>query len=253
MKILLSPAKTLDFGRNLPTSRGTQPKFINDSALLINVLKSKCKKEIADLMNISDKLAQLNFDRYQDFSLPFTKENARPAVFAFAGDVYEGFDAYTLKEKHYDKIQSSLRILSGLYGLLRPFDLIQPYRLEMGVKLEANGKKNLYDFWKEKLTIELNSQLNDEEMLLNLASVEYVKAVDSSKLKVPMVSPIFKDFKNGELKIISFYAKKARGSMARFVIENNIHTIEDLKSFDLDGYNYSELYSENNYVPVFVR
>src|SRR5690606_25524696 len=165
---------------------------------------------------------------------PFTKQNARPAVYAFAGDVYTGLDAYTISSEKIDLLQDSLRILSGMYGILRPLDLIQPYRLEMGTKLSINRKKDLYSFWKKTLTETLNNELEDNELFLNLASVEYFSVIDAKKLKVPVVSPVFKDFKNGELKIISFFAKKARGSMARFAIENNVKNLDELKAFDVD-------------------
>ena len=204
-------------------------------------------------MDISDKLAELNYQRYKEFNLPFTKENARPAVYAFAGDVYTGLDAYTIPSDKLDLLQDSLRILSGMYGLLRPLDLIQPYRLEMGTKLTVNRKKDLHSFWKKTLTETLNTELEDGELFLNLASVEYFNAIDEKKLKVPVVSPVFKDFKNGELKIISFFAKKARGSMTRFTIDKNVKILDELKAFDYDGYSYSEKYTEKENEPVFIR
>ena len=204
-------------------------------------------------MDISDKLAELNYQRYKEFSPPFTKENARPAVYAFAGDVYLGLDAYTIPSEKIALLQDSLRILSGMYGLLLPLDLIQPYRLEMGTKLPINRKKDLYSFWKKALTETLNAELETDELFINLASVEYFSAIDDKKLKVPVVSPIFKDFKNGELKIISFFAKKARGSMARFAIDKNVKSLEELKVFDYDGYAFSEKYTTKENEPVFVR
>ncbi len=253
MKIVISPAKTLDFKTELPTKRATQPQFIEQAIQINNTLEKKSKKAIGDLMNLSDKLAQLNYQRYKEFHTPFTSENARPAVFAFAGDVYTGLDAFSISSKKIDDLQDSLRILSGMYGLLKPLDLIQPYRLEMGTKLTVNRKKDLYTFWKNTLTETLNSELEAEELFINLASVEYFNAIDEKKLKVPVVSPVFKDFKNGKLKIISFFAKKARGSMARFAIDTNVKTIEDLKGFDYDGYHYSEAYTVNENEPVFIR
>ncbi len=204
-------------------------------------------------MDISDKLAELNYQRYKEFTLPFTKQNARPAVYAFAGDVYIGLDAYTIPSEKLDLLQDSLRILSGMYGMLRPLDLMQPYRLEMGTKLPINRKKDLYSFWKKTLTETLNEELEDGELFLNLASVEYFSAIDAKKLKVPVISPVFKDFKNGELKIISFFAKKARGSMTRFAIDKNVKTLDELKAFDYDGYSYSEKYTEKDNEPVFIR
>ena len=253
MKIVVSPAKTLDFESKLPTTRATQPKFLADAEMINNKLESKSKKAIGKLMDISDKLAELNYQRYKQFNTPFTKQNARPAVYAFAGDVYTGLDAYTIPSGKIDLLQDSLRILSGMYGLLRPLDLIQPYRLEMGTKLPVNRKKDLYSFWKKTLTDTLNSELKEGELFLNLASVEYFSTIDAKKLKVAVVSPVFKDFKNGELKIISFFAKRARGSMSRFAIDNNVKTLDELKAFDYDGYGYSEEYTEKESEPVFIR
>lgn len=253
MKIVVSPAKTLDFESKLPTTRATQPKFLEEAELINNKLERKSKKAVADLMSISDNLAELNYQRYKEFSTPFTKENARPAVYAFAGDVYTGLDAYTIPKDKIDVLQNSLRILSGMYGMLRPLDLIQPYRLEMGTKLSVDRKKDLYAFWKKSLTETLNNELKDGELFINLASVEYFKAIDEKKLNVPVISPVFKDYKNGELKIISFFAKKARGSMARFAIDRNIESLEDLKAFDYNGYGYSEEYTEKAHEPVFIR
>ncbi len=253
MKIVISPAKTLDYDSKLPTARATQPKFLEEAELINNKLERKSKKAIGKLMDISDKLAELNYQRYKEFNTPFTKKNARPAVYAFAGDVYTGLDAYTIPSEKIDLLQDSLRVLSGMYGLLRPLDLIQPYRLEMGTKLPINRKKDLYAFWKKPITEALNDELEDDELFLNLASVEYFNAIDEKKLKVPVISPVFKDFKNGELKIIAFYAKKARGSMARFAIDKNVKSLDGLKAFDYDGYGYSEKYTEKESEPVFIR
>lgn len=253
MKIVISPAKTLDYKSKLPTTRATQPKFLEEAELINNKLERKSKKAISDLMSISDKLAELNYQRYKEFSTPFTKENARPAVYAFAGDVYTGLDAYTIPSEKLDLLQDSLRILSGMFGMLRPLDLMQPYRLEMGTKLAVDRKKDLYAFWKKTLTETLNDELKDDELFLNLASVEYFNAIDEKKLKVPVIAPVFKDFKNGELKIISFFAKKARGSMTRFAIDNNVKTLDDIKAFDYDGYGFSEEYTEKENEPVFIR
>lgn len=253
MKIVVSPAKTLNYKSQLPTTRATQPKFLEEAELINNKLERESKKAISELMDISDKLAELNYQRYKEFSTPFTKKNARPAVYAFAGDVYTGLDAYSLPTEKIDLLQDSLRILSGMYGILRPLDLMQPYRLEMGTKLSINRKKDLYAFWKKTLTESLNSELKDDELFLNLASVEYFSAIDEKKLKVPVISPVFKDFKNGELKIISFYAKKARGSMTRFAIDNNVKTLDELKSFNYDDYGFSEEYTEKENEPVFIR
>tara|TARA_B100000949_G_C14176077_1_gene405414 strand:- start:118 stop:882 length:765 start_codon:yes stop_codon:yes gene_type:complete len=254
MKIVVSPAKSLDFESKLPTNRATQPIFLDQAEILNKKLERKTKAEISDLMSISDKLADLNYHRYKSFTTPFTKENSRPAVYAFDGDVYSGLDAYTIPVKKLDLLQNTLRILSGLYGVLKPLDLMQPYRLEMGTKLKSGKNEDLYDFWGEKITKELNKELEDDELFLNLASQEYFKSVKTDKLKVPVITPIFKDYKNGKLKIISFYAKKARGSMVRYVIDKEVSSIDELKGFDYDGYGYSEQYSnpdKNEF--VFVR
>ena len=253
MKIVISPAKSLDFETKLPTTRGTQPKFLEEAEALNNKLERKSKKAIGELMGISDKLANLNYQRYKDFSTPFTNKNARPAVYTFAGDVYQGLDAFTIPEDKIDLLNDTLRILSGMYGMLRPLDLIQAYRLEMGTSLKINRKNNLYEFWGDKVTKVLNDELEEGEILLNLASQEYFRVIDPEKIKVPVISPIFKDFKNGKLKIISFFAKKARGSMARYVIDNDTKTLRGLKGFDYDGYSYSEQYTEKEEAPVFIR
>lgn len=253
MKIVVSPAKSLDFETKLPTTRGTQPQFLDQAATLNNKLERKSKKAIAELMSISDNLAALNYQRYKDFETPFDKKNARPAVYAFAGDVYHGLDAYSISENKIDLLQRTLRILSGMYGVLRPLDLIQPYRLEMGTDLKINRKKNLYEFWGNQVTETLNNELEKGETFLNLASQEYFKVIDPKKLNAPVIAPVFKDFKNGQLKIISFFAKKARGSMARYVIDHDTKTLRGLLGFDYDGYAYSEQHTENELEPVFIR
>lgn len=253
MKIVISPAKSLDLESALPTNRTTQPQFLEKAEKINSKLERKTKKDISELMNISDKLAELNYHRYREFSTPFSKENARPAIYTFAGDVFVGLDAYSIPTEKMDVLQDSLRILSGMYGILRPFDLMQPYRLEMGTKLAIDRKKDLYEFWKEDLTNKLNDELKKGELFLNLASVEYFKAIDAKNLKVPVVSPVFKDLSKGKLKIVSFYAKKARGSMSRFAIDNNIKSLDDVKAFDRDGYLYSEEFTEKELEPVFIR
>lgn len=204
-------------------------------------------------MGISDKLAELNWERNQKFETPFTLENARPAIYAFNGDVYQGLDAYTMPTRKMEKLQEILRILSGLYGVLRPLDLIQPYRLEMGTPLKVGRKKNLYEFWKKTVTENLNSELEEGELFINLASNEYFGAVDAKTLKVPVITPVFKDWKNDKLKVISFFAKKARGSMVRYIIDKNVKTLEDLRGFDYDEYMYSEERTVNKNEPVFIR
>ncbi|MGJ8667631.1 MAG: peroxide stress protein YaaA [Patiriisocius sp.] len=253
MKIVVSPAKSLDYKNKLPTTRGTQPKFLEQAETLNAKLERKSKKAVADLMDISDKLAELNYQRYKDFTVPFTKSNARPAAYAFAGDVYTGLDVYTIKEEKIDLLQNTLRILSGMYGVLRPLDLMQPYRLEMGTNLKIQRNNNLYEFWGNTVTETLNDELEEGELFLNLASQEYFKVINPKLLKTEVISPVFKDFKNGKLKIISFYAKKARGSMARYVIDTNAQTLEDIKGFDYDEYRFSEEHTENENEPVFIR
>ncbi|OUS13421.1 hypothetical protein A9Q93_09250 [Nonlabens dokdonensis] len=253
MKILLSPAKSLDYKTKLPTSRGTQPLFAEDAIKINAKLERMSKKEVAALMSISDKLADLNYQRYKEFEENFTKENARPAIYAFAGDVYTGFDAYSLDTDHLDYAQQALRILSGMYGYLRPLDLLQPYRLEMGTSLPIERNKNLYEYWKDKVTPSLNKELEEKELLVNLASNEYFKVIDKKNLKGELVSPIFKDYKNGKLKVISFFAKKARGTMARYLVENEINSLDGIKNFAQDDYKFSESETVKENEPVFVR
>ncbi len=253
MKIVISPAKSLDFESKLPTTRYSQPQFLEQAEKLNKVLIKKNPKALAKLMNISNNLAELNWERNQNFSIPFSTANARPAIYAFNGDVYMGLDAYTIPENKLDKLQDTLRILSGLYGILKPLDLMQPYRLEMGTQLKIGRKKNLYEFWKKQLTDQLNSELQDGELFINLASNEYFGAIDEKKLKVPVITPIFKDWKNDKLKVLSFFAKKARGSMVRYIIDTNAKTLEDIKGFDQDGYIFSKEHTLKGNQPVFIR
>lgn len=253
MKIVVSPAKSLDYETALPTDRHTNPCFLAEAERLNKLLKKKSARSLSKLMSISNNLGALNWQRNQDWSLPFTKDNARPAVYAFNGDVYTGLDAYSLPQDKLDKLQDSLRILSGLYGVLKPLDLIQPYRLEMGTKFPVGKNKNLYEFWKKKVTQLLNEELEDDELFLNLASNEYFGAVDVKALKVPVITPVFKDWKNGQLKMISFFAKKARGLMVRYIIDTNARTIDDLKGFDYEGYGFSEEHSTKPNELVFIR
>ena len=253
MKIVISPAKSLDLTSELPTQEATQPLFLEQSAVLNEAIKKQKPSELSKLMSISEKLADLNWQRNQDWELPFTLENARPAVYTFDGDVYTGLNAYNLPAEKIPAMQDSLRILSGLYGLLKPLDLMQAYRLEMGTKFGVNGAKNLYEFWKPTIAEQLNKELKDNELFVNLASNEYFKAIDTKVLKVPVIAPVFKDWKNDKLKIISFYAKKARGSMSRYLIDNNVENLDQLKGFTVDGYAYSEEYTTKENEPVFVR
>jgi cytoplasmic iron level regulating protein YaaA (DUF328/UPF0246 family) len=203
-------------------------------------------------MDISAKLADLNWQRNQDWHLPFTAENARQAVYAFDGDVYTGLDVYTLPEAKVSVLQDKLRILSGLYGLLKPLDLMQAYRLEMGTTMPIGKNKNLYEFWKKTITKALNDELQKDELFLNLASNEYFSAVDAKMLKVPVITPEFKDYKDGKLKMISFFAKKARGLMVRYIIDTNAETIDDLKGFNYEGYAFDANLSKGNTL-VFTR
>lgn len=253
MKIVLSPAKSLDFERPIPTAKFTQPEFLEQSEKLIKVLVKKNPRSLSKLMSISNDLAELNWERNQKFSLPFTPENARPAIYAFNGDVYQGLDAYSISENKLEKLQDTLRILSGLYGVLKPLDLIQPYRLEMGTQIKIGRKKNLYDFWKQSVTNFLNDELEDGELFINLASNEYFGAVDEKKLKTNVITPVFKDWKNDKLKVISFFAKKARGSMVRYIVDTDAKTLEDIRGFNLDEYIYSKEHTLRENQPVFIR
>ncbi|MEL0457564.1 peroxide stress protein YaaA [Flavobacteriaceae bacterium SZ-1-7] len=252
MKLVLSPAKSLDFESKLPIETYTQPQFLNQSERLNKLLKKKSAKSLSKLMSISDALGQLNYERNQTWELPFTKDNARQAIYAFSGDVYRGLDAYTIPPDSIEKLQNTVRILSGLYGLLKPTDLIQPYRLEMGTKMPVGTKKNLYEFWKKDIVKALNEELEDGELFLNLASNEYFKAIDVKALKVPVVTATFKDFKNGEYKTIMTYAKLARGFMTRYIVDTNANTIDDVKGFNYEGYNFSEPMSSETEL-VFIR
>ena len=240
MLIVLSPAKSLDYKTPVKVKAPTLPEFVSESAKLIAELKKLSPQEVANLMGLSDQLAALNVGRYRDWSKKFTDENSKPAIYAFDGDVYDGFDVKTLKAKSIDFAQDHVRILSGLYGALRPLDLMQPYRLEMGTSFKNARGKDLYAFWGERVTDSLKSVLEKQKkpVLLNLASEEYFKVLQAKNLECPVISPIFQDGKDGKYKIISFYAKRARGLMARYVVENRITDPADLKGFNLDGYKY---------------
>lgn len=252
MKIIISPAKSLDFETEMPTDRFTRSAFMKESKLVNSIIRKKSPKELSELMDISDNLAELNWKRNKQFKTPFNPENARPAIYAFNGDVYIGLDAYSIPTDKLDDLQGKLRILSGLYGLLKPLDLVQPYRLEMGTQLPIEESKNLYDFWKTKLTASLNKELKKGELFINLASKEYAGAIDFKALKATVITPDFKDYKDGKLKMISFFAKKARGMMVRYIIDTDAKTIDDLKGFDYEGYRYDESLSKGNNL-VFTR
>jgi hypothetical protein len=240
MKIIISPAKSLDFESKATTSLYTQPRFLEQSIKLNKKLKTLSRKKLSELMKISDDLASLNYDRNQNWQTPFELDNAKQAIFSFTGEVFRGIDVNTIPEDKLPIMQDNLRILSGLYGLLKPLDLIQPYRLEMGTKLKVGRTENLYKFWSNELADSLNSELDKDELLVNLASSEYFKALPKKVLKVPMITPVFKDLKNGEYKTIMTFAKKARGLMVRYIIENDIKTIEGLKGFNVNDYRFSE-------------
>ncbi|WP_168383737.1 peroxide stress protein YaaA [Acinetobacter indicus] len=238
MLALISPAKTLDYESALPTGSHTLPRLLAHSQELIDVSRTLSASEIANLMSVSEKIANLNVERFRDWQADFDFSNARQALFAFKGDVYTGLDAYSLKDQDIDYAQQHLRMLSGLYGLLRPLDLMMPYRLEMGTKLKNPRGSNLYEFWGTIITDLINEDLAaaKSELLVNIASDEYYKSVKESKIQAEIIKPVFLDQKNGKYKVISFYAKKARGLMARYIIENKIERAEDLKGFNSDGY-----------------
>jgi len=254
MKILVSPAKSLDFEKDLPVSYTTVPYFEKEATQINELLKKKSPKSLQKLMHISDKLAQLNWERNQQFAPEENQSKmSRAAIFAFNGDVYTGLDAYTMKEDSIEHLQKELRILSGLYGILKPLDAIQAYRLEMGTVLRIGRSKNLYEFWKQKVTQRLNEELNDGEIVVNLASKEYFSVLDIKALNAPLVSPEFKDYKNGKLKVISFFAKKARGMMARYLVDHKATDLDHIRSFESEGYRYSEEATSSEFTPVFIR
>ena len=238
MLIVLSPAKTLDFESPIKVNKTTEPDFIPRSAELISTLRTMPPAQIGSLMSISDSLAQLNVARYASWSKKFTPDNSRPAMLAFDGDVYEGLDARSLNARQLDWAQKNLRILSGLYGLLRPLDLMQPYRLEMGTRLVTKRGKDLYAFWGDQITEALNESLKAAKAgaLVNLASEEYFKSVKPAKLDRPVITPVFEEWKGGRYKIVSFFAKRARGLMARYAIEHKLTKPEQLKDFNSEGY-----------------
>ena len=245
MKILLSPAKSLNFKSNLPTEIHSEPCFLKEANFLNSILKSKTPAEISELMHISSSLGELNYERFQEWSSSPNKENARQAIYAFSGDVYKGIDSYTIKNDKLDFMQNNIRILSGHYGLLKPLDLIQPHRLEMGTKMPFNRYKNLYEFWKKQVSLELNEQISENEPVLNLASNEYFKVIDSKVIDSPIYSVNFKQYRDGDFKTIAIYSKKARGLMTRFIIDNQIDSIDDVKSFNYDGYVFHEEFSKD--------
>ena len=254
MIIVIAPAKTLNENPVHITSQFTIPYFLKESTILAEELKNYSLDKLAELMSINPKLAELNFRRYLLWSDDFTVENAKPALLMFNGEVYSGLKASTLKEKDLIYAQNKLRILSGLYGILRPLDLMKPYRLEMGTALKNVAGKDLYAFWGDKITLAVNEILarQKEKTLVNLASREYFKVIDAAKIKGRIITPVFKESRPDGFKMITIYAKKARGLMTRFIIENRIGKSEDLKHFDSEGYFYSENMSGEDEL-VFIR
>ena len=253
MKMVISPAKSLNFDSNLPTDKNSNPFFLAEAKRINELLREKSPRELSELLKISDKLGGLNWERNQNFKTPFNPDNARPAIYAFDGDVYSGLDVYSLSEDKISAMQNSLRILSGLYGILKPLDLIQPYRLEMGTNFPFDTHKNLYDFWKDKVTDFLIKELDQGELFVNLASNEYFSSINSKLLNNRIITPQFKDFKNGKLRMISFYAKKARGMMVRYLLELEEISVENLLGFNYGGYAYSEENTKSSLSPVFIR
>lgn len=252
MKIIISPAKSLDFETPANTSLHTVPRFLDDSEKLNKKLKSLSAKKIGALMNISQELSTLNYERNQEWSTPFTLTNSKQAIYAFTGEVFRGIDIHSLEQEKLPLVQDRLRILSGLYGLLKPLDLMQPYRLEMGTKLAIGKSKNLYSFWGDAISNAINEEQTTDDILVNLASNEYIKAVNRKILAPKIVTPVFKDFKNGQYKTIMTFAKKARGLMVRYLIDHNIKSIEGIKSFNIDNYSYTEDLSSEDEL-VFTR
>jgi cytoplasmic iron level regulating protein YaaA (DUF328/UPF0246 family) len=254
MLVVISPAKNLDYDTPAATDIFTQPEMLDDSQTLIKHCQKLSPAKIGSLMKISDKLAGLNADRYASWHTPFDTENARQALLAFNGDVYTGLDASSFSQEDFDYAQQHLRILSGLYGVLRPLDLMQAYRLEMGTKLDTGKDKNLYQFWDERISRKLNEAIDiqGDNVLVNLASNEYFKAVKLKSLNAEIYTPVFQDCKNGQYKVISFFAKKARGMMARYILQNQLTEISQLKEFDTAGYRFSAPKSKGNEL-VFTR
>jgi uncharacterized protein len=251
MIIVVSPAKSLYDRSPIQFDAYSEAVFLPEAEKIVSVMKKKKPAQLADMMGISPKLAELNHQRFQVWSLPFTPENSWQAALMFNGDVYQGLKAETFSVPEFETAQQKLRILSGVYGLLKPLDLIQPYRLEMGTNVSIARKKNLYEFWKTKITAKLNQEFseNGQNVLINLASNEYFGAVDTKKLKARIITPAFKEHKNGHYQMVSFFAKRARGLMSRFIIQNNISDPEEIKAFDLEGYYFNnQLSKENNWV-----
>jgi len=254
MLIVISPAKTLNMEVPAPSDFYTTPQYLEKSQQIINTIKKKNIKKLEELMGISTQLAQLNYERFQKWHYPYTPYEAKQAVFAFRGDVYTGIDIDTFSTEQLVYTQDHLRILSGLYGVLKPMDLILPYRLEMGTHLSVGRKKNLYEFWDHLITDDVKKAITsqNDDILINLASNEYYKSIDKKKLNAQIITPVFKDFKNGQYKMISFFAKKARGMMSRFILQNKLTKVEDLKHFEEEGYFFNDKLSTET-SPTFTR
>lgn len=254
MLIVISPAKNLDYETEVPIKKSTKAMMLPQAQELVDVLQKMPPQALSKLMSISDKLGSLNFDRYQAWELPFKKSAARQALLAFKGDVYLGLDAYAFSDEDFAFAQEHLRILSGLYGVLRPLDSILPYRLEMGTKLKNAKGKDLYQFWGDSITQQLNKQLkkNQSDTLVNLASNEYFKSVQLDTLNADVVTPVFKEWKNGQFKVLSFFAKKARGLMSAYIIKNKITHADQIKDFDWEGYSFNDELSKDR-TWVFTR
>ena len=248
MIIVISPAKSLNDHSPIQLEKFTEADFLPEAEKIVSVMKKKKPAQLAKLMDISPKLAELNFQRFQAWELPFSLENSWQAVLMFNGDVYQGLKAETFLAAEFETAQQKLRILSGVDGLLKPLDLIQPYRLEMGTTIGIAGKKNLYEFWKTKITAKLNQEQaqNKKAILINLASNEYFSAIDTKKLKARIITPSFKEQKEGKYQMVSFFAKRARGLMSRFIIQNNISDPEEIKAFDMEGYYFNNQLSKVN-------
>jgi len=254
MLIVVSPAKTLDYETPPKTKKFTLPSYLDDSQILIDRLREFSALDIAELMKVSSKIAELNFERYDTWQAEFSPENAKQAILAFKGDVYTGLDANSFSADDFKFAQNHLRMLSGLYGFLRPLDLMQPYRLEMGTRLQNVRGKNLYEFWGTKISEGLNQQLKKikSNTLINLASNEYFKAVKPAALNAEIITPAFKEYKNGQYKMIGIYAKRARGLMSRYIIQNRLSDVDDIQQFDVDGYKFNPQMSDDK-TWVFTR
>jgi len=238
MKIVISPAKSLNFESEAPTTDFTQPIFLKQAERLNRILRKKSARSLSKLMSISPALGALNYERNQNWHLPFDLENAKQAIFAFSGEVYRGLDVNSMPLNDLEVLQDKLRILSGQYGILKPLDLIQAYRLEMGTSLKIGVKPNLYKFWDKQITKSLNDELEEGELFVNLASKEYFKVLQPKEIKVPVITPVFKEFKNGEYKIVMTFAKLARGLMLRYIIDHKVEDIDGIKGFNSNGYGY---------------